>query len=77
MIEPCSSRAFAVWHYPAITACICEPRAPSRDEIRLVAARIWREGFAPRAGMWPRGASFAARRLLLRAATVALRGTDR
>jgi len=74
MIEPLPPRAHAVWHYPAITACIRNPRAPSRGEIRLVAARMWREGFAPR-GATP--ASFAVRRRLLRATIVALRGADR
>jgi hypothetical protein len=66
-----------VWHYPAITACICETRRPNRDEIRVVATRIWREGFAIRFGERARAASFGVRRLLVRAALVALSGTDR
>lgn len=60
--------------YPAITACICEERPPTRDEIHVVASRLWREGFAQRFGSQTLPASFAARRALLRAATVALSG---
>ena len=60
--------------YPAITACICEERSPSRDEVHLVASRLWREAFAHRFGSQNGPASFAARRVLLRAAIAALRG---
>ncbi|QBM76635.1 hypothetical protein E2E30_13300 [Sphingomonas sp. AAP5] len=60
--------------YPAITACICEERPPTRDEIHVVASRLWREGFAQRFGSQTVPASFAARRVLLRAATAALGG---
>ncbi|GHH25102.1 hypothetical protein GCM10008023_38050 [Sphingomonas glacialis] len=60
--------------YPAITACICEERPPTRDEIHVVASRLWREGFAQRFGSQTMPASFAARRVLVRAATAALSG---
>jgi hypothetical protein len=60
--------------YPAITACICEERPPTRDEIHVVASRLWREGFAQRFGKQTTPASFAARRMLVRAATAALSG---
>lgn len=63
-----------VWIYPAITACVCAGRRPNRDELRVVAARIWREAFRQRFGAQPRLASFAARRLLLRAARATLAG---
>lgn len=56
--------------YPAIRACICEERPPSRAEIHRVAERLWREGLAPRYG----APSFAARRALVRAAKGALGG---
>jgi hypothetical protein len=59
--------------YPAITACICESRPPSRDEVKKVAARIWRESFAVRSP----NASFALRRALLRAAKTSLNGSQR
>lgn len=61
--------------YPAITACINDEHAPTRDEVHLVASRLWREGFAQRFGSQAVPASFAARRMLLRAATAALSGT--
>lgn len=60
--------------YPAITACICEERPPTREEIHVVASRLWREGFAQRFGKQTMPASFAARRALVRAATAALTG---
>lgn len=60
--------------YPAITACICEDRPPTRDEIHVVASRLWREGFAQRYGSQNAPASFAVRRVLVRAAIAALRG---
>jgi hypothetical protein len=66
--------AFSPRLYPAITACICEERAPTRDEVHMVAARLWREGFARRFGTQTVPPSFAARRLLVRAATTALSG---
>ncbi|AXJ97388.1 MULTISPECIES: hypothetical protein [unclassified Sphingomonas] len=62
--------------YPAITACICEERSPTREEIHVVASRLWREGFAQRFGSQTMPASFAARRMLVRAATAALSGRD-
>lgn len=65
------SSALAPLHlYPAITACMCEERQPSRYEIRIVASRLWQEGFSQRFGSF----SFAARRALLRAARTALSG---
>lgn len=60
--------------YPAITACICEERPPTRGEIRVVASRLWREGLGLRFGSQSNPASFAARRILLRAAVAALSG---
>jgi len=60
--------------YPAITGCIGEDRIPTRGEVHLVASRLWREGFAQRFGSRTAPASFATRRALLRAATVALSG---
>ena len=60
--------------YPAITACICEERPPTREEVHMVAARLWREGFVQRFGAQTVPASFAARRRLVRAATAALSG---
>ena len=60
--------------YPAITACIRDQRSPTRDEIRLVASRLWREGLALRFGPESAPANFAARRILLRAAVAALSG---
>ena len=55
--------------YPAITACICEDRSPTRDEVHIVASRLWREGFAQRSGSQTAPVSFATRRVLLHAAT--------
>lgn len=62
--------------YPAIKACICEERLPTRGEIRAVASRLWREGLAQRFGSKSTQASFTARRVLLRAAIAALSGTS-
>lgn len=61
--------------YPAITACINDERSPTREEVHVVASRLWREGFAQRFGSQTVPASFAARRILLRAASTALSGT--
>ena len=61
--------------YPAITACINDERSPTREEVHVVASRLWREGFAQRFGSQTVPASFAARRMLLRAASAALSGT--
>ena len=74
--EPIAATESAPSHrlYPAITACICEDRSPSRDEIHTVASRLWREGFAQRFGSQSPPESFAVRRLLLRTAKAALRG---
>lgn len=60
--------------YPAITACIGEKRPPTRDEVHVVASRLWREGFAQRFGSQSVPPSFAARRVLLRVASAALNG---
>lgn len=60
--------------YPAITACICEDRQPTRSEVHLVASRLWREGLSQRSQANGGPATFAARRTLLRAATAALVG---
>jgi hypothetical protein len=60
--------------YPAMTACICEARPPTRDEVHVLAARLWREGYAQYLGPQTAPASFAARRRLVRAATAALSG---
>ncbi|MDP5281123.1 hypothetical protein Q9Q95_19520 [Sphingomonas sp. DG1-23] len=62
--------------YPAITACLSEGRRPDHDEIRIVASRMWREGFALRFAPHAQTASFAARRLLLRATKAALAGAQ-
>jgi len=61
--------------YPAIAACINDERSPTREEVHVVASRLWREGFAQRFGSQTTPASFAARRMLLRAASAALSGT--
>ncbi|QYE33250.1 hypothetical protein KZX46_00040 (plasmid) [Polymorphobacter sp. PAMC 29334] len=60
--------------YPAITACIGEARSPTREEVRLVASRLWREGLAHRLGSQAEPANFAVRRALVRAAKAALSG---
>ena len=60
--------------YPAITACIRENRSPTRNEVHVVAARLWREGLAQRFGSLSQPASFAARRVVLRTARAALTG---
>ncbi len=62
--------------YPALTACIGEERSPTRNEVHVVASRLWREGFAQRFGSSTAPASFAARRVLLRAALGALQGAS-
>jgi hypothetical protein len=62
--------------YPAITACLSEGRRPDHEEVRVVASRIWREGFALRFAPDTRAASFATRRVLLRVARAALIGAD-
>ena len=60
--------------YPAITRCLCEGCRPERDEVRRVAGRIWKEGFARRLNQTGQNTTFAARRLVLRAAMAALTG---
>lgn len=60
--------------YPAISACIRENRSPTRNEVHVVAARLWREGLAQRFGSPSQPASFAARRVVLRTARAALSG---
>lgn len=62
-----------VWRYPAITACIGEARIPGRDEIRMVATRLWREGMALRPGSPV--ATFGVRKILIGAAIAALTGS--
>jgi hypothetical protein len=60
--------------YPAISACIRENRSPTRDEVHVAAARLWREGLAQRFGSPLLAVSFAARRVVLRTARAALTG---
>jgi hypothetical protein len=60
--------------YPAIVACIRYGRQPRQDEIRAVAARIWREGLLQRARLRTARDSFARRRLVFRVARAALTG---
>ena len=60
--------------YPAISACLCSGMPPNRDEIRLVATRIWREAFQSRSES--QTPSFAIRRILIRAAKAALTGSQ-
>lgn len=61
--------------YPALAACIGHSRAPSRDQIRTVARRTWREGFASEPQATKVG--FGARRVLVLAAKIALYGSAR
>lgn len=60
--------------YPAIIACIGQNREAERSELRLVAARIWRETYLPRATQSDSTPSFALRRKLVRAAKYAMSG---
>lgn len=73
--EPTSAPLFDL--YPAISACIRENRSPTREEVHLVAARLWREGLAQRFGSPSQPASFAARRVTLRTARAVLSGGSR
>lgn len=63
-VVPASSR------YPAIAACIQDSRRASPQDIKKVAARVWRESFTGS----PADTSFAARRSCVRAARLALEG---
>ena len=63
--------------YPAIVACIGENRRAERAEIRMVAARIWREAYEPRGARSNTTPSFALRRRILRAAKHAVSGQIR
>jgi hypothetical protein len=64
--------------YPIIIDCIGEARSPRQEEVRAVAARIWREGWQDRMVSHGPVASFAMRRLVFKMANAALRGdTDR
>ena len=60
--------------YPAIIACIGQNREAERSELRLVAARIWRETYQLRATQSDPKLSFALRRKLVRAAKYAMSG---
>lgn len=60
--------------YPAIIACIGQDREAERSELRLVAARIWRETYQPQAAHSDSTPSFALRRQILRAAKYAMNG---
>jgi hypothetical protein len=62
--------------YPAISACLSSGRRPSRDEIRLVATRIWREAFVARGDQMLQTPSFSSRRILVRTAIAALAGSQ-
>ena len=68
-----SSNQPPVWRYPAITACIGEARIPGRDEIRIVATRLWCEGLAFRPDSPV--ATFGIRRRLIGAAITTLSGS--
>ncbi|MEO5866681.1 MAG: hypothetical protein ABIS14_07655 [Sphingomonas sp.] len=58
------------YRYPAIAACIRDARPAAPTEVKLVAARMWRETFAGEHA----AASFALRRKIMRAARQALEG---
>jgi len=60
--------------YPIMIACVGEARQPRRDEVRAVAARIWREGLRQQAASQSSAGSFAMRRFVFRVATAALSG---
>ena len=60
--------------YPAITACIGQDRQADREEVRMVAARIWRETCQARGMRWDATPSFAVRRRILRTAKYAMSG---
>ena len=60
--------------YPAIVACIGQDRQAERAEIRMVAARIWRETYQAQATRSNATPSFAIRRRVLRAARYAMSG---
>jgi hypothetical protein len=60
--------------YPAIVACIGEDRKAERAEVRMVAARIWREAYQLQATQSNSTPSFAQRRRILRAAIYAMSG---
>lgn len=62
--------------YPAISACIRDNRSPTRNEVHVVAARLWREGLAQHFGSPSQAASFAARRVELRTARAVLSGGE-
>lgn len=60
--------------YPIIVACIGEARQPRQDEVRTVAARIWREGLQQNLASENAARSFVTRRRALRLASAALSG---
>jgi hypothetical protein len=60
--------------YPAIIACIGQDREAERSELRLVAARIWRETYQLRGAQSGPTPSFALRRKIVRAAKYAMSG---
>ena len=60
--------------YPIIIACIGEARQPRHDEVRAVAARIWREGLRQTVASQNPAGSFAMRRFVFRVAKAALTG---
>jgi hypothetical protein len=60
--------------YPAIVACIGQDREANRAEVRMVAARIWRETCQAQGLRSDLTPSFARRRRLLRAARYAMSG---
>lgn len=60
--------------YPIIIACIGEGRPPKQEEVRAVAARIWREGLRQRAVSQTPAGSFAMRRSVFKVAEAALIG---
>lgn len=60
--------------YPIMIACIGEARQPRQEEVRAVAARIWREGLRQQATPQSPAGSFAMRRFVFRVAQAALSG---
>lgn len=65
------------WDYPVLTACVSNDRAPTREERKQLARRLWLEALEKRSAMSPRNATFAERRILSRAAEATLYGNRR
>ena len=65
-----------VWSYPALVACIGENRACRDGEFRMVAERIWREGFRHDGESAEDNRSFSRRRAVVLATLAALEGAS-